>query len=116
MNHSLRQIDQLATTLLVLGAGQGVVFVVFFLFPGSTFYLWGEHRVSVGILLFLCVPVLLPLIAGLGLRGRHKWGYWAGRGLFYLLLPGFPLGTYLARRGLSLLQEPDVRRQFGYAD
>lgn len=107
MSQDPHQIDQLATTLVVLGIGEGVVFAVFFLFPGSTFYLWGEHRVGQGILLFLSGVVFLPVIAGLGLRRRYKWGYWIGKGLLYLLLPGFPLGTYLARRWLTLLQEPE---------
>ncbi len=116
MNDDLRRVDNIARMLVAVAAGQGAFFVILFLVPGSAFYVLAEGRPDTGTLLFWGGTFLLLLIAGLGLRSRRRWGYRAFKVILYLLMPGFPIGTYLAMRGLALLQAPGVRRQFGYPE
>lgn len=79
----------------------------FFLVSGIAFYSDSKELAYFAI----SVSSLWGFIS-IGLYHHQKWGYYGLKTILYLMLPGYPLGTYIARRTLRHFEERDLKRFF----
>lgn len=87
----------------------GYFFICFALF--ALIFLRAALRES-GFREFLIVMVAWHFFVGLGLILRKIWGYYLFVGYLYFLYPGFPIGTFIAYKGLKYIKENDIKQFF----
>jgi len=64
------------------------------------------------VLIFFYVLSGIHLLIGLGVLARKKWGFYCLKYYLYFLKPGFPIGTLIANKMLSHLNEHQIERYF----
>lgn len=61
---------------------------------------------------FLTIMITWHFLIGLGLILRKIWGYYLFVGFLYLSYPAFPIGTFIAHKGLKYIKENDIKSFF----
>ncbi len=64
------------------------------------------------VLHFFTIMGLWYLTAGVGLLMRKTWGYYLFKALLYLLLIGFPIGTFISYKSLRFMRENSIKNKF----
>jgi hypothetical protein len=54
------------------------------------------------------------LATGVGILLRSKWGYFLFKFFLYILLLGFPVGTFIAYKSLRYIKRNDIKPLFGF--
>lgn len=54
------------------------------------------------------------LTTGIGILLRSKWGYFFFKFFLYILLLGFPIGTFIAYASLKYIKRNDIKTLFGF--
>jgi hypothetical protein len=54
------------------------------------------------------------LTTGIGILLRSKWGYFFFKSFLYILLLGFPIGTFIAYASLKYIKRNDIKTLFGF--
>ena len=76
-----------------------------------------EDRSNIDVHTFVIFFVLMGgwyLITGIGILLRSKWGYFLFKFFLYILLLGFPLGTFIAYKSLKYIKRNDIKTLFGF--
>ena len=50
--------------------------------------------------------------AGMGVLFRRLWGYYLFKSFLYLLLLGFPIGTYISYQSLKFMRANSIKSEF----
>jgi hypothetical protein len=115
MDDTLKVIRRFGVVLIVLSL-IAVVFIanLFFLNKSSdldAFGIGGQFRE----VFYLIVSwVILTLMSGIGIVYPTRWGYILFKCFLYLLLLGFPIGTYISYKTLSYMKRHQIKRHFGF--
>lgn len=65
-----------------------------------------------GFLLFILISGLVYFVTGLALILKQKWGYYLIIFFLKILYIGFPIGTYISKKGLRFLKKDEVKNIF----
>lgn len=87
----------------------GYFFICFSMF--AVYFFRAELKLS-GFREFLIVVLSWYFLIGFGLILRKIWGYYLFVGFLYLSYPGFPIGTFIAYKGLKYIKENDIKAFF----
>jgi hypothetical protein len=71
-----------------------------------------EHLTDPRFRTFILVATGWHLITGLGIILQRMWGCYLLKFYLYVLLLGFPIGTYIAWQSLRYLRENEIERFF----
>lgn len=98
--------------------GFAVLVVLMFLDPifldaKSPFYAFAGRREIQPQLYFWAASVAFYLVLGVGVLLRARWAYWLLKGFLYLLLLGFPIGTWISFKLLAYMKRSDLKQYFG---
>jgi hypothetical protein len=52
------------------------------------------------------------LTTGIGTLARKPWGYYLLKSFLYVLLLGFPIGTFISLRSLRFMKKNSIRGEF----
>jgi hypothetical protein len=69
-------------------------------------------RETGGVRWFIIVMAVWHLSTGIGMLSRKIWGFFLLKLYLYVLLLGFPIGTWIAVRSLKYIKENDIVRFF----
>ena len=61
---------------------------------------------------FIIIMTAGHLFTGLGILFRKVWGYYLLKSYLYLMLLGFPIGTWIAVKSLRYIKEKEIVRFF----
>jgi hypothetical protein len=98
----------------------GIVLICFSIFgsyPLVSLYFM-EDRSDIAVHKFVTFFVLTGvwyLATGIGILLRSKWGYFLFKFFLYILLLGFPIGTFIAYKSLKYIKRNDIKTLFGFA-
>jgi hypothetical protein len=110
----MRPIRILGTALILL-----TIFGILFFFspqsPGFFFSFFAQMPQS-SLPLYLLIGILIfYFLTGVGVVLQRKWGYWLLKATLFMLMLGFPIGTYISYKTLSYMKKHQIKRHFGLA-
>src|SRR5438132_2853089 len=115
MDDDIKPIRIFGMVLLVLDLIGVVLFGnLFFLDKNSPLYVFGAEGQSHGPLYFWAGSVIFYFLIGIGVVYPTRWGYFLLKCFLYLLLLGFPIGTYISYKTLSYMKHHQIKRHFGF--
>lgn len=108
----IRPILKWGKALLVVGVFYFVFMAYpFFLNKESAVYVFGPSSKFV-FLIYLFIQCFI-LATAIGVIYLKQWGYVLFKVLLYIMLIGFPVGTYFSYKTLSYIKQHNVKRFFG---
>lgn len=99
----------------------GIVLICFSIcgiYPLVSLYFMEERPPNIDVHKFVTFFVLISgwyLTTGIGILLRSKWGYFFFKFFLYILLLGFPVGTFIAYKSLKYMKRNDIKTLFGFA-
>ena len=75
-------------------------------------FLLGDTGYSLGFQFFMITNSFVQIFTGLGVILQKKWGYYLFKIVLYWLCLAFPIGTYIAFKGLKYLKVNKLERFF----
>ncbi len=94
-----------------------ICFSICGIFPLLSLYFMKDRPPDIDVNEFVTFFVLIGgwyLITGIAILLRRKWGYFFFKFFLYILLLGFPLGTFIAYKSLKYLKRYDIKALFGF--
>jgi hypothetical protein len=85
------------------------------LFVGCLYTLYIVAKIesqSVFINYFGVVVSIYYLATGIGILARKLWGYYLLKSFLYILLMGFPIGTFISIKSLRFMKKGLTRKEF----
>ena len=76
------------------------------------FFLQQDDRYAIEFMYFTLMVSFFHFFVGAGIILRHYWSYYLFKLYLYLLLIGFPIGTYIAIKMLKYIDKYDVKKFF----
>ncbi len=91
----------------------GWVFVISsFAGLGMWFYLLNDSNFDSSFSIFLGYMTAFHLMMGLGLLLQKLWGYYLFNLFLYILILGFPLGTYISYKTIQFMKAHKLKNFF----
>jgi hypothetical protein len=79
----------------------------------SLYCLWSVESPPADMGYFGITLTLWYLVTGIGILKRKVWGYYLLKSFLYMLLIGFPLGTFISYKSLKFMKENSIKKEFG---
>ena len=98
----------------------GIVLIFFSIcgiYPLVSLYFMEDRPPDIDVHEFVIFFVLMSgwyLTTGIGILLRSKWGYFFFKFFLYILLLGFPIGTFVAYKSLKYIKRNDIKTLFGF--
>ncbi len=87
------------------------------IYPLVALYLTEDRPPDIDVHEFVTFFVLMGgwyLTTGIGILLRSRWGYFFFKFFLYILLLGFPIGTFIAYKSLKYIKGNDIKTLFGF--
>ena len=97
----------------------GIVLIFFSIcsiYPLVSLYFMGD-RPDIDVhkfVTFFALTGVWYLTTGIGILLRNKWGYFLFKFFLYILLLGFPIGTFIAYKSLKYIKRNGIKTLFGF--
>ncbi len=98
----------------------GIVLIFFSIcgiYPLVSLYFMEDRPADIDVHKFVIFFVLMGgwyLTTGIGILLRSKWGYFFFKFFLYILLLGFPIGTFIAYKSLKYIKKNHIKTLFGF--
>jgi len=115
VDEHVKPIRIFGVTLIALALLGVLFFGNLFLNPNSEIYVLGPNPPSGLHIYFVVGSLLFYFTVGLGIVLLTRWGYVLFKGFLYLLLLGFPIGTFVSYKTLSYMKRHNIKQYFGFS-
>jgi hypothetical protein len=77
------------------------------------FFLYFQYLSNHDLMWFILIVVAWHVVTGIGIILRTVWGFYLLKSYLYVLLLGFPVGTYIGWKSLVYLRDNEIKNFFG---
>lgn len=91
----------------------GIIFIILSAIGGLMYIsLLNNSSLDTSHHVFIIINMLWYLLTGLGILLQRIWGYYLLKIYIYILILGFPIGTYFVVKSLRYLRKYEIKNYF----